>query len=146
MRSVASDNQQLLWNLSHSNPVSWHLIYAMSFGRFPSSRRLDIVVGVGLCAVAAALLAELFAGRSSQNLIPLAFVAVIVFLAARYGATVGIFGSLAAALIFSIFMFAPLNSVRVRDDAARANIGWMLLAGIALSYLLSGPPQTPKNN
>ena len=109
------------------------------------SKPLNIVVGVALCAAGSALLAEVFAARSSRNIIPLAFVSVIVLLAARYGAAVGIFGSLAAALIFSAFLFAPLHKLHVENDAARANIGWMLLAGIALSYLLAGPPQTPKN-
>jgi hypothetical protein len=50
-----------------------------------------------------------------------------------------------AAVIFSFFLFEPLHKVRVQSDAARANIGWMLLAGVALSYLLTGPPQTPRN-
>jgi K+-sensing histidine kinase KdpD len=91
------------------------------------------------------LLAEMFAARSSRNIIPLTFIAVIVLLAARYGAAVGIFGSLVAALIFSIFLFAPLHNVSVQNDTG-SNIDWMLLAGIALPYLLAGPPQHPRTS
>jgi K+-sensing histidine kinase KdpD len=118
-------------------------------GMFPSRSRfstgLNIAVGVALCAAASALLAEIFASRSSRNTIPLVFIAVIVLLAARYGSAVGVFGSIAAALIFSILLFPPLYQIRVQDAAARENIGWMLLAGIALSYLLAGPPQKPNS-
>ncbi len=77
-------------------------------------------------------------------MVPLAFVAVIVTLALRYGTAVGVFGSVAAALIFALLLFEPLHKFQVQSAAARANIGWMLLAGIALSYLLAGPPHTPK--
>ena len=86
----------------------------------------------------------LFSSHSSRAVVPLAFVAVILALALRYGAAVGFFGSVAAALIFSLFLFEPLHKFDIQSAAARANIGWMLLAGIALSYLLAGPPHTPK--
>lgn len=110
------------------------------------SGRAGTIVGVGLCAGLSALTAVFFASRPSSAVVPLVFVAVILALALRYGAAVGIFGSLAAALIFSVFLFEPLHHIRVESAAARANIGWMLLAGIALSYLLAGPPHNPDKN
>ena len=108
------------------------------------SGRWGTVVGVLLCAALSGLTAVLFASRASRGLVPLAFVAVIVALALRYGTAVGVFGSVAAALIFSLFLFEPLHKLQVQSAAARANIGWMLLAGIALSYMQAVPPQTPK--
>jgi K+-sensing histidine kinase KdpD len=110
------------------------------------SGRLGTIVGVVLCAAMSALTAVLFASRASRPVVPLVFVGVILALAVRYGPAVGLFGSLVAALIFSVFLFEPVHNVRVQSAAARANIGWMLLAGIALSYLLAGPPQKPDKN
>ena len=108
------------------------------------SQRLRTLVGVVWCAALSALLSLVFASRASRTLIPLAFVAVIVALASRYGAAVGILGSMVAAVIFSVFLFPPLHRVGIESPAARANIGWMLLAGITLSYLLAGRPHTPR--
>jgi hypothetical protein len=38
-------------------------------------------------------------------------------------------------------LFVPLHSWSVTETAARNNLGWMLLAGIALSYFVSKPAQ-----
>jgi K+-sensing histidine kinase KdpD len=102
------------------------------------------IVGVVLCAALSLLLVLLFASRASGAGVPLVFVAVILALAVRYGAAVGI-GSVVAAFIFSVFLFEPFHSFRVQNSSARANIGWMLLAGIALSYRLTAPSNTPRN-
>jgi K+-sensing histidine kinase KdpD len=107
--------------------------------------RPGTLVGILLCAALSALTSLLFEGRASRTLVPLVFIVVILGLALRYGPAVGLFGSLAAALIFSIFLFEPTRKLQVQSAAARTNIGWMLLAGIALSYLLSEPPRTPQN-
>ena len=111
----------------------------------PLRRHYDIVVGLGLCAALSGVVAVLFASRTFGASAPLVFVAVILALALRYGATVGIFGSVVAAFIFSTFLFEPFYSLRVQNTAARANIGWMLLAGIALSHLLARPSQDSRN-
>ena len=116
----------------------------MLLARLPG--RFATIVGVAWCAALAGLVAFVFASRASRALVPLAFVGVILAMAVRYGAAVGLFGSVAAALIFSTFLFEPLHNFGVQNPAARANVGWMLLAGIALSYLLAGPPQTPNKS
>ena len=102
-----------------------------------------IVTGTGLSAVAAVLLAAAFAGRPSRALVPLLFVVVLLVLAYRYGAGVGLLGSAVAAVIFTLFLFPPVGQFRIENEAARANLGWMLLAGIAVPTLLLPPPQTP---
>jgi K+-sensing histidine kinase KdpD len=54
---------------------------------------------------------------------------------------VAVVGSPLAALIFAYFLFPPLNSFHVANEAARVNLGWMVLAGIVISYLVV--PQDP---
>jgi K+-sensing histidine kinase KdpD len=102
---------------------------------------LATVVGVLLCAASAAVAATLFVDRPSHVIVPLAFVVVVVLLAMRYGSGVGIYGSLISAFIFAYFLYPPLHSFRVENGTARANLGWMVLAGVALSYLLARPPR-----
>ena len=109
------------------------------FLRLP--KPLATVVGVLLCAASAAVAATLFVARPSRVIVPLAFVVVVVLLAMRYGSAVGIYGSLISAFIFAYFLYPPFHSFRVENDAARANLGWMVLAGVALSHLLAGPPR-----
>ena len=101
------------------------------------------VIGTGLSALAALLLAGAFAGRPSRGLVPLLFVVVLLILAYRYGATVGLLGSAVAAVIFALCLFPPVGHLRIESESARANLGWMLLAGIAVPALLLPPPQTP---
>jgi len=49
---------------------------------------------------------------------------------------VGILGSITSAVIFAHLLYAPLHSIRVDDTAARASLAWMILAGIAIPYLV----------
>lgn len=99
-------------------------------------RPLNVALGTGLCAVLAVLASLLFARSSWRGLLPLAFVAVVLLLARRFGVTVGVTGSLAAALVFAVMLFAPVRSAHIDDDTARMNVGWMILGSVALSYLL----------
>lgn len=68
---------------------------------------------------------------------PLLFIAVLFVAAMRFGAMSGIFGGLAAALIFAYFLFTPIGSLRVERSPARDNLGWMLLVGIPVSYFVA---------
>jgi len=95
------------------------------------------VAGVLLC-VAAALLTAIFAPRPLRVFVPFAFVVVIVFLSARYGHLVSIFGSLSAALVFAYF-FSPSGRFMVDSPVERSGLGWMLLGSVVISYLLWPP-------
>jgi K+-sensing histidine kinase KdpD len=99
-------------------------------------RVLPTAVGLAVCAGCAALAARLFADTSYAGLVPLLFVAVLVILAAIYGTSVGIVGSLVSALIFA-YLYAPNNSLQVASHDARQSLGWMVVGGVALSYLLA---------
>ena len=80
-------------------------------------------------------LARLFASHDAKVLVPLGFIAVLAVLGLRYGIAVGVIGSLLSAAIFATTLFSPVGSLRISDQAARQNVAWMVLAGIALSYL-----------
>ena len=100
---------------------------------------LHVLVGLALCSASAALAAALFASRPSRLVVPLVFVFVLLLIAIRYGAMVGILGSVIAAAIFAWFLYPPAHSLVVSDASERSHLAWMVLAGVTLSYLLAGP-------
>ena len=107
---------------------------------FPVSRHaLSTFTAVLLLAAGAALACVWLAAPAIRHLVPAAFVVLVVLVALRYGAMAGILGSLAGAAIFARWLYAPVGSVRVEDAVARDHLGWMLLAGVSLSYLLAAP-------
>lgn len=79
------------------------------------------------------------AGRPWGATIPLIFIAILLAIASIFGMRAGVLGTVIAGLIFAAFLFAPFGSVRVSSDAARANLGWMLLVGLAFSLLFAPP-------
>ena len=106
------------------------------FQRF--AHPIATLIATMLLAVFALLAALTFAGRPLRTVVPLVFVLLVVAGAARYGVMVGIFGSLLGAAIFARYLFPPIGSMQVEAGVARANLGWMLLGGISLSYLFAG--------
>ncbi len=108
------------------------------------SRPLQNLGLVILSAAAATLAALGFASRPSRFIVPFIFIAALVLVAMRCGALVGIVGSIVAGAIFAYLLYPPLHSVQVHDAGDRAQLAWVVLAGIALSYLFAGPgPHTP---
>ena len=105
--------------------------------RWKIPEKLRAPVGVLLVAAAACASAQLFAGHEQKVLLPLWFVAVLVALAFRYGIAVGVVGSLLSAAIFATMLFSPLGSLWIGDKVARQNLAWMVLGGVALSYLFA---------
>lgn len=96
---------------------------------------LNIIFGTALSAVAAVAVSLFFARSSWRGTLPLAFVALLVLLAGRFGVTVSLTGSMIAALIFSLMLFSPLGSPRIESYSARMSLGWMIVGSVALSYL-----------
>jgi K+-sensing histidine kinase KdpD len=77
----------------------------------------------------------LFQASSFKNILPLAFLSLILIVALRFGSTAGILGTFTAALIFASFLFDPRLNPRVADLAARGNLIWMVILGIWISAL-----------
>ncbi|MBV8477984.1 MAG: DUF4118 domain-containing protein [Acidobacteria bacterium] len=90
-----------------------------------------------VCGMSAALLSWFFKSSASRALVPLVCLVFIVVVAIRYGARSGIIGSILATVVFCFALLPPVGSARVADQTERANVVWMLLGGISLSYLLS---------
>lgn len=103
------------------------------------SKLLRLLVGTALSIVVAALMALLFARTPMRAVLPLLFIAVLVLLSRRYGVAVSLLGSAFGALIFAHFLFAPVGSLRVESESARASLAWMVLGAVTISYLLYPP-------
>lgn len=100
------------------------------------ARVVGPVIAVTLCGVSAWGLSMIDWDKSSRTLVPFAFLVLVLLLGALYGRMVGILGSIVAVLVFAHSLFAPVGSLRVTEEGARSALAWMLLAGVALSYLL----------
>ena len=97
-----------------------------------------------LAAWSAALLCIVFRGRSSSAFVPLAFLVIVILVALRFGAVAGMLGSAIAAVIFAFFLYRPMGDIKVEDPAAKMNLAWLVLGGLACSYLLA--PERPQRN
>ena len=108
---------------------------------FRLSQHHHFVTGLGVVVTAwsAALLCLVFRGRNGCTFIPLAFLVVVILVALRFGAVAGMLGSASAAVIFAFFLYRPVG-IHVEDPAARMNLAWLVLGGLACSYLLAPEP------
>ncbi len=97
------------------------------------------VIGVAISAWCAGLLSFIFEGRHHGAIVPVAFIVIVTLVAIRFGAPAGMVGALTAAIIFAYFLYKPLGSVSVDDPKARMNLAWLVLGGLAFSYLLAPP-------
>lgn len=102
-------------------------------------RHVDFLIGGVICAIAALAVSLIAAGHAWQVFVPLFFLVVLALIALLFGTRAGILGTLAAALIFAVFLFNPLGKLQVANSSARSNLGWMLLIGIAFSFLFAPP-------
>ncbi len=100
------------------------------------ARRIGPAAALLLCAIAAWLATLVKWSPSSQELVPFAFLVVVLALGILFGRSVGVLGSVIAALVFAYSLYHPVHSLRVADPGARSSLAWMLLAGVTLSYLL----------
>jgi K+-sensing histidine kinase KdpD len=104
-------------------------------------RWVKVLAGLALCVLLALAVSASQMLHPWRVILPLAFVAILVLLALRYGLLVSVIGAPVAALIFAYFLFPPLHSFQVENSVAKGNLGWMVLAGIVISYLVA--PQNP---
>ena len=108
-------------------------------GRMSILVRIDFIIGGVICAIAALGACVLAAGHPWNVWVPILFTGVLLLTALRFGARAGALGTLAATLVFAEFLFRPVGSLHVASAVARSNLGWMLLIGIALSFLFAPP-------
>jgi K+-sensing histidine kinase KdpD len=108
-------------------------------GRLWTIPLMDAAIGGLVCAIAAVGFSAAAGGHEWKNMVPLIFTTVLLVTAAFLGSRAGILGTVLAALIFASFLFAPTGNIQVANEAARANLGWMMLIGIGFSFLFAPP-------
>jgi K+-sensing histidine kinase KdpD len=114
--------------------------------RMPSKRLLhilDTAIGTLLCASVALMLALVFNQTRLEVALPLISLAVVLAVAARFGVATGVLGTILSALLLAYFVYAPEGSLRIASHDARANLSWLLLGGISLSFLFTPRHKTP---
>jgi K+-sensing histidine kinase KdpD len=99
------------------------------------------LTGLLLTLAAAFIVAGVFSHSNLRLFVPLGFVFVLIVLAARFGLIVSVLGSLLSAVVFAYRLYPPVGSIHVEQAAARESLGWMILAAVALSFLLFPPPR-----
>ena len=102
-----------------------------------TARLLDAAIGAALSGLAAIAATAFSAGHPWKDMVPLVFTAVLLFIAGIFGSRAGVLGTVLAALVFAAFLFGPTGSLGVASDAARSNLGWMLLIGLVFSFLFA---------
>jgi K+-sensing histidine kinase KdpD len=108
--------------------------------RVPSSKLLallDTAIGTLLCASVALILALVFNQTRLEFALPLICLAVVLSVAARFGVATGVLGSIVSAFLFAYFVYSPEGSFHIASPDARANVSWLLLGGISLSFLFT---------
>lgn len=98
---------------------------------------MDAAIGALVCSVAALGAIAAAEGHAWKNMVPLIFAAILVIIAALFGAKAGILSTVLAALFFATFLFGPTGSMVIANESARSNLGWMLLIGIGFSFLFA---------
>ena len=100
-------------------------------------KAIDTAIGTLICASVALFLALVFNQTRMELVLPLVCLAMVVAMAARFGVATGVLGSLVSALLLAYFVYSPEHSLQVASPEARANISWLLLGGISLSFLFA---------
>src|SRR5919109_665644 len=93
-------------------------------------QRWNFVAGAALCCALAGTVSFIFRNSPSRRILPLIFLAVILFVAQRFGVSAGVVGSIVSAAIFAVCLFPPLGNLTVENMGERSNLGWMILAGV----------------
>jgi Kef-type K+ transport system membrane component KefB len=109
-------------------------------------RTVGPVFGIIVSVVLSVVFTLIFRERPSRVLIPAGFLIVITLIARMWGRVAGVLATATAALVFAFVLFNPVGSWIVNDDAARTNLGWMMLGGMAISYFLGKHNRTEQTD
>src|SRR5215472_311047 len=100
--------------------------------------------GASLGTIAALIASVIFNRSPGRALVPLVFIVLIAILAAHFGVAAGILGTIMAAFVFADRLYPSVGSLAVQGQAARAELAWLLLGGVSLSYLVGLEPHERK--
>jgi len=118
---------------ANSRGSSWFLVLKNVFD-WPGAGTL---AGALACFLAAFISVAVANGHTWVAEVPLMFTIVLLFAALLFGAWAGVLGTVLSALVFATHLFTPMGKLRVASDVARSNLGWMLMIGIAFSFLFA---------
>src|ERR1051325_6084602 len=124
----------LLW-------ADWQLHHARKHRvrSIPWRTRAGPVVGAVVCVLAAAAMVAVSSGSPWEKYAPLFFCAVPLLVSLKFGSRAGVSGTILGGVVFLLSMFHPLSSFPQANEAVRANVAWMFLFGISLSFF--GPAE-----
>ena len=111
--------------------------WTVTFSNLVSAPGSGTLAGALFCLMAALVTAGFAGGHTWRADVPLLFTVVLLLAALLFGTGAGVIGTVLSALVFATHLFNPLKSFHVTSDAARSNLGWMLLMGIAFSFLFA---------
>lgn len=97
--------------------------------------RSGYILGSALCAGVAFALCLTLRSSSIEDAAPLLLIPIVLLVAIRFGVLAGVVGTVASSLVFAVYLFPPLHRAAVSDPQQKSNLGWLLMAGIALSGL-----------
>jgi hypothetical protein len=100
------------------------------------SGRLRTALGIGSCTLASAALVAMFWESSLRSLVPFVFLAVIAYIALRFGTIAGLVGTISSALVFASILFEPRPSLAISNPVDRNHLIVMIVIGICASELL----------
>ena len=98
----------------------------------------NVVLGFLTCTSIALMLTRFFPHAHGDDILPLLFLVVVGLVAHFLGTLSAIVGLVSASYVFATLLFAPLNSLTVKDESARTNLMLMMLFGLAISYFYGG--------
>ena len=106
----------------------------------------DVASGTIYCAAIAIFLSLLFNSSEFKSYVPIAFLAVVLAIAKRFGKIAGSLGTAFSGLILAAFLFEPIRSLAVFSPEARINLGWMFLGGFVISYFFGRSKDAPNSD
>lgn len=99
-----------------------------------------------LCCSAAGAVCWLGSGHDLQGVpvrwLPLLFLPLVTIVAMRCGAVAGIIGTCSSSAILALYLFPPVRSLAVSNLDNRSALAWLVLGGIAISFLFGS--STPR--
>lgn len=92
--------------------------------------------GFILCTSAAGVLTAVFRGRGGAEAAPWLLLLIVPFVARYLGSPGAMLGVVAAALIFSAFLFQPIGNPSVEGKSPKESLLLMLSLGVPTAYFV----------
>src|SRR5579871_2056878 len=95
-----------------------------------------------LCGGTAFPILRLFLHSRLDVVAPLFFLTIPLLAAALWGQGPGLAGSITGCLIFALFLYEPIGSLRIANSTARASLALMVLLAAGFALFLTSDKET----